>query len=130
SGWRWASSRRPASSARMATTSWPNRSEHSTGFERSHRLRPRIRANHAVGAAGSVPSHAETTKPAKPALSSRRELVPRRGLEPPRSYPLVPETSASTNSATWAFQERKALYIKNTDVPSGPLDEIEGVIQG
>src|SRR5215468_2214142 len=30
------------------------------------------------------------------------QLVPGRGLEPPRCYPLVPETSASTNSATRA----------------------------
>ena len=37
-------------------------------------------------------------------------LVPRRGLEPPRCYSLVPETSASTNSATWAF--RSALNYR------------------
>ena len=32
------------------------------------------------------------------------KLVPRRGLEPPRLAALVPETSASTNSATWALR--------------------------
>jgi hypothetical protein len=35
-------------------------------------------------------------------LKNKEFLVPGRGLEPPRSYPLVPETSASTNSATRA----------------------------
>ena len=34
-------------------------------------------------------------------------LVPGRGLEPPRCYPLVPETSASTNSATRAGKGRR-----------------------
>ena len=55
--------------------------------------------------------------------------MPRKGLEPPRSYSLVPETSASTNSATWAFQEREK-YIKNNSQTSGLLDEVEGTVQG
>src|SRR5262249_35189353 len=36
------------------------------------------------------------------AASPRTRLAPRRGLEPPRFAALVHETSASTNSATWA----------------------------
>ncbi len=56
-------------------------------------------------------------------------MVPRKGLEPPRCYSLVPETSASTNSATWASQASEK-YIKNISQTSLALEEIEGTIQG
>ncbi len=39
-------------------------------------------------------------------VRASESMVPRRGLEPPRCYPLVPETSASTNSATRAWLEQ------------------------
>src|SRR5439155_21067558 len=45
-------------------------------------------------------------------------MVPGRGLEPPRCYPLVPETSASTNSATRAGQGRR----RNLRTASGAVN--------
>ena len=61
------------------------------------------------------------------------KMVPRKGLEPPRCYSLVPETSASTNSATWAFQEKDdsiKTTTQHSSHSSDALTEFEGVISG
>ena len=44
------------------------------------------------------------------------QMVPGRGLEPPRCYSLVPETSASTNSATRAGEEGREMYARGGEL--------------
>ena len=55
-------------------------------------------------------------------------LVPGKGLEPPRCYSLVPETSASTNSATRAFQvirDYRLTTKKSANTSAAPATKIK-----
>jgi len=56
--------------------------------------------------------------------------VPRKGLEPPRSYSLVPETSASTNSATWALRKAEDSIKQKSTPSAGLLETFEGTVEG
>jgi hypothetical protein len=46
-------------------------------------------------------------------------MVPRRGLEPPHLAALVPETSASTNFATWANSSGARILRLETNLSNG-----------
>ena len=52
-------------------------------------------------------------KPKKKRNHSRFLSVPRAGVEPARIAPLVFETSASTDSAIWAFEKCNTIQISS-----------------
>ena len=64
---------------------------------------------------------AENTRKSETLRSREDLMVPRRGLEPPRLSPLVPETSASTNSATRA--RRLCIRCAGRHCQSAPDDD-------
>ena len=45
--------------------------------------------------------------------------VPRTGFEPARCYPLPPQSSASANSATWAWNQ---LYVRDYTAFGGAVE--------
>src|SRR4029077_19826551 len=105
---------RSAATAREPPRFWPRRRARAEQRLRSYKIAKRVGGDVAQLASPGyfviVLQASRNRKPARQRVRLLRQstegksagMVPRRGLEPPRIAPLVPETSASTSSATWA----------------------------